>query len=100
MEGFDILYLMKTPFFMGNAHLVTAEAQQCDVNEDDQANMTEKNLILLRALTALNDIEGLKNFLSGIMNGETPQKANAQGFTILAQYLMQNVRNLCPTLFV
>ncbi len=77
MEGFDILYLMKTPFFMGNTHLVSTESQQCDVNEEDQANMTEKNLILLRALTVLNDIEGLKNFLQGIMAGETPQKANA-----------------------
>lgn len=45
---------------------------------------------MLRALTALNDIEGLKAFLQGIMNGDGAQKANAQGFTILAQYLMQN----------
>ena len=84
MEGFDILYLMKTPFFMGNARAAIAEGPQCDVNEEDQANMTEKNLIMLRALTALNDIEGLKTFLQGIMAGEGPQKANAQGFTILA----------------
>jgi hypothetical protein len=34
--------------------------------------MTEKNLILLRTLCALNDIEGLKNFLQGIMGGESP----------------------------
>ena len=47
---------------------------------------------MLRALTALNDIEGLKAFLQGIMNGDGAQRANAQGFTILAQYLMQNVR--------
>jgi len=44
VEGFDILYMMKTPFFMGNAAAVPTEAAQCDINEEDQANMTEKNL--------------------------------------------------------
>lgn len=34
--------------------------------------MTEKNLLLLRALTVMNDIEGLKGFLQGIMGGDTP----------------------------
>ena len=98
MEGFDILYLMKTPFFMGNIKAVPVEANQCDVNEEDQANMTEKNLLLLRALTVLNDVEGLKALLQGLMSNESPQAANAQGFTILAQYLMQKVRkqtNFC-----
>ena len=93
MEGFDILYLMKTPFFMGNIKAVPIEANQCDVNEEDQSNMTEKNLLLLRALTVLNDVEGLKALLQGLMSNESPQAANAQGFTILAQYLMQKVRN-------
>ena len=88
MEGFDILYLMKTPFFMGKTELVAQEANQCDVNEEDQENMTAKNLLLLRAFAVLNDIEGLKGLLQGLMAGEGPQKANAQGFTILAQYLM------------
>jgi hypothetical protein len=91
MEGFDILYLMKTPFFMGNTAVVPAEANQCDVNEEDQVNMTEKNLLLLRALTVLNDIEALKALVQSLMQGETPQKVNAQGFTILVQYLMQKV---------
>ena len=50
--------------------------------------MTEKNLLLLRALTVLNDVEGLKALLQGLMGNEGPQQANAQGFTILAQYLM------------
>ena len=40
MEDFDILYLMKTPFFMGDINKVPAEAAQCDINEEDQANMT------------------------------------------------------------
>ena len=88
MEGFDILYMMKTPFFMGNTAAVMTEAAQCDVNEEDNANLTEKNLLLLRSFTVQNDIEGLKNMLQGLMQAEGAQKANAQGFTVLAQYLM------------
>ena len=72
MEGFDILYLMKTPFFMGKTDQVAQEASQCDVNEEDQENMTSKNLLLLRAFTVLNDIEGLKGLLSGLMASEGP----------------------------
>lgn len=40
-------------------------------------------------MTVLNDIEGLKTLLQDLMQSEGPQKANAQGFTILAQYFMQ-----------
>ena len=32
---FDILYLMKTPFFMGDVAKVPIEAMQCDINEED-----------------------------------------------------------------
>ena len=62
--------------------------------------MTEKNLLLLRALTVLNDIEGLKALIQNLMSTEGPQKANAQGFTVLAQYLMQKVRSLSSFLFI
>ena len=58
---------MKTPFFMGNTGVVPAEASQCDVNEEDQTNMTEKNLLLLRALTVLNDIEALKALVQSLL---------------------------------
>ena len=34
--------------------------------------MTSKNLLLLRAFTVLNDIEGLKGLLSGLMASEGP----------------------------
>ena len=72
MDDFDILYLMKTPFFMGDTAKVPIEAQQCDINEEDQANMTAKNLLLIRALTAMNDMESLKTLVQGLMAGETP----------------------------
>ena len=57
MEDFDILYLIKTPFYMGDNAKVPIEARQCEVNEEDQVNTTNKNLILVRALTAMNDME-------------------------------------------
>ena len=34
--------------------------------------MTEKNLLLLRALTVLNDIEGLKAFIQNLMSTDGP----------------------------
>ena len=40
-------------------------------------------------MSVLNDLEGLKGIIQGLMQNEGPQKANAQGFTILVQYLMQ-----------
>ena len=64
MEDFDILYLMKTPLYMGNTRQVTVEAGQCDVSEEDEANMTKKNLLLVRAMTVFHDIEGLKALIT------------------------------------
>ena len=72
MEDFDILYLIKTPFYMGDNAKVPTEAQQCEVNEEDQLNTTNKNLILVRALTAMNDMEQLKVLIQGLMAGNTP----------------------------
>ena len=34
--------------------------------------MTEKNLLLLRALTVLNDIEGLKALIQSLLQSDTP----------------------------
>ena len=63
MEDFDILYMMKTPFFMGKFDQVGEEALTVDINEEDTANMTTKNLFAVRALTAKNDFETLKQFM-------------------------------------
>jgi len=72
MDDFDILYMMKTPLYMGSLSKVAEEAQSCDVNEDDQANLTSKNLLVVRALTAMNDFDQLKSFMQGLVAGETP----------------------------
>jgi len=60
MEDFDILYMMKTPFYMGKNDQVQEEARSVDINEEDSGNMTMKNLILVRSLTAKNDFDALK----------------------------------------
>ena len=60
MEDFDILYMMKTPFFMGNFSKVLDEAKTVELNEEDQANITQKNLLMVRTLTAMGDFESLK----------------------------------------
>ena len=63
MEDFDILYMMKTPFFMGNTKQVAVEAPACEVDPQDEAKMTRKNLLLLRSLTVLGDMDGLKTLI-------------------------------------
>jgi hypothetical protein len=35
MEDFDLLYMMKTPFYMGNYTKVQDEAAQIEINPDD-----------------------------------------------------------------
>ena len=53
--------------------------------------MTNKNLLIVRALTAMNEFDKLKSFMQGLIAGDTPQKANIQGFSILVQYFVKNV---------
>ena len=38
MEDFDILYMMKTPFYMGDFEKAIAEANQVEINVDDAKN--------------------------------------------------------------
>lgn len=35
MEDFDLLYMMKTPFYMGNYGKVQEEASQIEINSED-----------------------------------------------------------------
>ena len=60
MEDFDIFYMMKTPFFMGNFNKVLEEADQIEINQDDQRNIALKNLLLVRTLTSKTDFVQLK----------------------------------------
>ena len=38
MEDFDILYMMKTPFYMGDFEKAIAEANLVEINADDAKN--------------------------------------------------------------
>jgi hypothetical protein len=76
MDEFDILYMMKTPLFVGSMQKVVDESQSLEVNEDDQGNMTLKNLLVIRALTAMCEFDKLKLFMKSLIDGDTPQKAN------------------------
>lgn len=55
MEDFDILYMMKTPFFMGQFDKTISEASQIEINEEDQRQLSLKNLLIVRAFTVRGD---------------------------------------------
>jgi len=52
-EDFDILYMVKTPFFLGNSAKAREEcAQQSgEIQPDDTKNILMKNLLTVRILT-------------------------------------------------
>jgi hypothetical protein len=72
MDDFDILYMMKTPLYLGSLQKVLDEAASVDVNEEDQLNLTNKNLIIVRTLTAMANFDELKVFMKSIIDSETP----------------------------
>ena len=53
-EEFDILYMVKTPFFLGNVEKAETECQQqaAELQTDDVKNVQMKNLLMIRILTA------------------------------------------------
>jgi hypothetical protein len=63
MEDFDLMYLLKTPLFMGTPEKVVQEADSVELNSDDQVNHTLKNLLIVRALTVDNKFDALKQML-------------------------------------
>jgi len=67
MEDFDILYMLKTPFYLGDYDKAIQEANQVEINSDDHRNQSLKNLYLVRALTAKNDLHSLKSLMTGLL---------------------------------
>lgn len=55
MEDFDLLYMMKTPFYMGNFERAIQEGDSIEINHEDQRNQTQKNLLIVRSLTCRSD---------------------------------------------
>ena len=86
MEDFDLLYMMKTPFYMGNFDKVLTEADQIEINPEDQRNLVLKNLLIVRSLTSRNDFAQLKTFMQGLFSDPT-QKNEVANFSLLVQYI-------------
>ena len=64
-EDFDILYMVKTPFFLGNSAKAREEcAQQSgEIQSDDTKNILMKNLLTVRILTTQADFPKLKEHM-------------------------------------
>ena len=52
-DDFDILYMVKTPFFMGKMDAALQECQQqaAEIQPDDHKNIQSKNILMIRILT-------------------------------------------------
>lgn len=66
MEDFDLLYLIKTPFYMGDSTKAQKEAEDLEIDESDAKNEELKNFFLIRILLELGDLPKLKAFMSQI----------------------------------
>ena len=64
-EDFDILYLVKTPFFLGNSSKAREEcAQQSgEIQQDDIKNILMKNLLTVRIMTTQSDFPKMKEHM-------------------------------------
>ena len=64
-EDFDILYMVKTPFFQGNSSKAREEcAQQSgEIQHDDTKNILMKNLLTVRILTTQADFPKMKEHM-------------------------------------
>lgn len=74
MEDFDLLYIMKTPFFMGSFDKAISESETIEINQDDLKSQFNKNLLLVRALTAKSDFPQLKLLMQELFNNPNQQK--------------------------
>ncbi len=71
IEDFDILYMMKSPFYLGDFEKAISEANQLEINADDSKNQNLKNLFVVRALTAKSDMQGLKSFITALLKDQS-----------------------------
>lgn len=69
-DDFDILYMVKTPFFMGNLEKAHTECQQqaAEIQPDDIKNTRMKNLLMVRILTAQSNFPKIKEQMQKMMS--------------------------------
>jgi len=56
MEDFDILYMVKTPFFLGDNNKAIEEAEHMEINEEDIKNKELLNFFLIRSLDSISNL--------------------------------------------
>ena len=71
-DDFDILYMVKTPFFLGNIQKAEEECTQqaAEIQLDDLKNLQLKNLLMIRILTAQSNFPKMKEHMQ-MMMGDT-----------------------------
>ena len=64
-DDFDILYMVKTPFFLGNIQKAEEEClqQAAEIQLDDTKNVCFKNLLMIRILTAQSKFPKMKEHM-------------------------------------
>jgi len=83
-EDFDILYMVKTPFFLGNMEKALEECQQqaAELQPDDIKNIQMKNLLFIRILTAQSNFPKMKEHMQSMMKNPSQAK-DVQAISIL-----------------
>jgi len=68
-DDFDVLYMVKTPFFLGNTSQAFQECkqQEAELQPDDHNNISRKNLLLIRILTVQANFQKMKEQMHGMM---------------------------------
>ena len=89
-EDFDILYMVKTPFFLGNMQKAYEEvqAQAQEIQPEDHKNIQSKNVLLIRILTSMSNFPKMKEHMQLMMQDSNQQK-DVQAISVLVQYLAQ-----------
>ena len=64
MEDFDLLYLLKTPFYLGNPTKAMNEATELEIDESDTKNDELKSFFMIRILAELGDMPRLKALMT------------------------------------
>lgn len=75
-EDFDILYMVKTPFFLGNIQKAEEECvqQASEIQLDDLKNVQLKNLLMIRILTAQSKFPKMKEHMQMMMQDANQSK--------------------------
>ena len=89
-DDFDILYMVKTPFYLGNMTKALEECQQqsAEIQGDDHKNIQQKNLLMVRILTQQANFAKMKEHMHGMMSDTSGQQSkDVKPLSAFIQYL-------------